>query len=304
MPPESTTPALNATEIKEQLYHDVMAKALADNTRVAYNKGWSCFSDYCTVRGIPPLSATPEDIADFMIELAMQPRPASGKLLSMGTICLYRSAISNKYKEVGKTSPTRDPKVDAVLKGLARIRGTDCRQVKALREHQIHDMLSLCDRNARDPRKKLISLRDAAIIAIGFAAALRRSEICHLRVEDIEMIEPLPGEEDPSIIIHIRKSKTDQEGVGQRVAVPSGKYLKPVKRLKKWLLASGITNGYLFQTMKRGGSLRGRPMHHSDIPRLIKYYAKLAGLDESEIAGPFAQGWFCYECGGSSCTVG
>ena len=37
--------------------------------------------------------------------------------------------------------------------------------------------------------------------------------------------------------------------------------------------------------MMRGGGLRGRPLHHSDIPRLLKHYAKTIGLNSDEIAG-------------------
>ena len=37
--------------------------------------------------------------------------------------------------------------------------------------------------------------------------------------------------------------------------------------------------------MKRGGGLRGRPLHHTDIPRLLKHYARTIGLITGEISG-------------------
>ena len=67
--------------------------------------------------------------------------------------------------------------------------------------------------------------------------------------------------------------------------MPDGRRLKPIKRLRTWLAESGITRGYVFQTMRRGGSLTGLPLHHSDIARLVKHYAAQIGLDETEIAG-------------------
>ena len=45
-----------------------------------------------------------------------------------------------------------------------------------------------------------------------------------------------------------------EEGRGQKIAVPEGRRLKPVQRLRTWLDESGITRGYVFQTMRRGGS--------------------------------------------------
>ena len=83
----------------------------------------------------------------------------------------------------------------------------------------------------------------------------------------------------------IRQSKTDQQGRGQRIAVQDGDGIRPIRRLKRYLGSSGITEGPLFQTMRRGGHLRGRPMHHSDIPRIVKQYAALIGLNPKDIAG-------------------
>jgi hypothetical protein len=67
---------------------------------------------------------------------------------------------------------------------------------------------------ATSPRSN-IQLRDRAILVVGFASAMRRSELVALKVEDLEWTaEGLP--------IQIRKGKTDQEGVGAAVAVPKG----------------------------------------------------------------------------------
>lgn len=262
----------------KEIYNEVLSSALAKNTRIAYEKGWSCFEDYCASRKIDSLSATPEEVADFLIELATRPSPKSGKTLSMGTVTLYRSGINKKYAEAGMVSPMNHPEVNAVFKGLSRIKGTASRQVKALREHHIKRMLDQCG-------DTLIGLRDAAIISVGFAGALRRSEICGLAVDDVEFIKPANGHSSKKMFVHIRKSKTDQEGKGQKIAIPEGKHLMPVQRLRDWLEASGITGGYLFQTMKRGGKLRGLPLHHSDVPRLVKHYARLVGLDSKEVSG-------------------
>ncbi|MCY3826532.1 MAG: site-specific integrase [Candidatus Dadabacteria bacterium] len=263
---------------KRVFYNEIASSALAQNTRIAYDKGWRCFEDYCISRNIDPFSITPEQTADFIIDLATQPRSNSGKILSMGTVSLYRSGINKKYTDAEKTSPMNHPKVVAVFKGLARIKGTAPRRVNALRERDIKRMLDQCPDTP-------IGKRDAAILAVGFAGALRRSEICALTMNDVEFIEPQSVKDSWKMFIYIRKSKTDQEGRGHKIAIPEGKYVKPIKRLRDWLQASGITEGPLFQTMKRGGRLRGLPMHHSDIPRLVKHYAALIGLDPKQVSG-------------------
>ena len=251
-------------------YDDVLFSSLADNTRIAYDKGWSCFQDYCVQAGVNPMAATPDQVTDFFI--------ANGKKLSVGTLYLYRSAINRQYVEAHKSSPTSHPKVIAVLKGLQRMCGTAPRRVQALREHHILRMLEQCG-------DSLIGLRNAAVISLGFSTALRRSEICALTMDDIQIIPPNHGDDTRRMFVHIRKSKTDQAGRGQRIAVPEGQKIKPIKRLEDWLQSSGITRGFVFQTMVRGGGLRGRPLHHADIPRLLKHYAGTIGLNPDEISG-------------------
>lgn len=263
---------------KRAFYDEIVSSALAQNTRTAYGKVWRCFEDYCVSRNIDPFSITPEQAVDFIIDLATIPRPKSGKTLSMATVALYRSGINKKYVEAEKTSPMNHPKVVAALRGLARMKGTVPRRVNALREHEIRGMLEQCP-------DTLIGKRDAAILAIGFAGALRRSEICGLTTNDVEFIEPRSRKDSWKMFVYIRRSKTDQEGRGQKIAIPEGRYVEPIKRLRDWLQASKIKEGPLFQTMKRGGSLRGLPMHHSDIPRLVKHYAALIGLDPKQVSG-------------------
>jgi integrase len=59
----------------------------------------------------------------------------------------------------------------------------------------------------------LIGRRDRAILLIGFAAALRRSELAALNVADVE-------QHADGLLLRIGRSKTDQEGAGARIPIP------------------------------------------------------------------------------------
>ena len=242
--------------------------AQAANTRIAYAKGWRCYADYCREFGVDPMAARPSDLVGFFVTTATRPSLGSGRTLSLGTLTMYRSAINRRYTEANVASPAASAEVADVFRALARLVGSPSRQVKALREHHIRRMLECCGETS-------IGLRDAAVLAVGFAAALRRSEVCALRVEDIELLG------SARMVVHIRRSKTDQAGTGQSVAVPDGKSIRPVSRLRAWLDGAEVQDGQLFQTMKRGGRPTGRPLHHSDIARLVKHYVKKIGLDPS-----------------------
>lgn len=77
------------------------------------------------------------------------------------------------------------------------------------------------------------SIRDRAVLALGLAAALRRSELVALQLADLEQVSE-------GLKLTIRHSKTDQEGEGQVIAVPSGKVLRPLARLNAWLIPTRI----------------------------------------------------------------
>lgn len=130
----------------------------------------------------------------------------------------------------------------------------------------------------------LIGKRGAAIIAVRFAGALRRSETSSLNVEDVKFLESRDTSEE-RMILTIRRSKTDQLGREERILVLDGEEIRPIDRLRIWLQSSGITTGPLLHTMKRRGCLQGRPMNPGDIARIVKNYSGLVRLDQQDIAG-------------------
>jgi integrase len=65
----------------------------------------------------------------------------------------------------------------------------------------------------------LLGVRDRALLLIGFAGALRRSEIVALRAEDCEFTSD-------GLVITLRLSKTDQEGEGRKIGIPNGSNLE------------------------------------------------------------------------------
>ncbi len=271
------TPAAHtpSPSIEDNFTERLYAAAMADNTRRAYAEGWAEFEGWCGRHGIVAMRATPTEVRDFFVSVAGRRRVATNKPLAFGTLMLWRCAIRRAFADANRASPTHHPEVTAVFKGLARLRGTRQRQVHALREDQLAAILALCPNTP-------IGMRDAAMLALGFAAALRRSELCGLQMGDIEWTRG--GGEALGIIVHVRRSKTDQAGAGQRVAVPFGTGIQPVARLERWLGARGRHAGHLFQSLRRDGKLTGNPLHHSDIPRLVKRYAAAIGLNPKEFS--------------------
>ena len=263
------------SSFRQQMY----ALELAPNTRVAYQKGWGSFEDFCLLVGIEdPLDANEEIVAKWLLHISTTPSKKGIKPLHPGTVKLYRSGINKAFEVSGRQSPGKHPLVNATLKAVCRDNAQPTRQAQPLREFHIEAMLKACPRS-------LIGYRDAAVIALGFSAALRRSELVSLMCDDIEMIDEEEDDQEAKLIVHIRQSKTDQFASGQQVPVINGKRIRPVSRLRRWLRSSKVAEGHLFRTMKRGDTIRANPLHPSDYVRLIKFYAEKVGIDPALVSG-------------------
>jgi len=111
---------------------------------------------------------------------------------------------------------------------------------------------------SRSEQNTLAGRRDRALLLLGFAAALRRSELVALDVEDLAF--------DRRRGVTIRVSKTDQEQEGTQVAVPyarAGNDVCPVRALHVYIEAAGIHRGPVFRRMRRGDTLTSAALRPS-----------------------------------------
>jgi integrase len=135
----------------------------------------------------------------------------------------------------------------------------------------IRELMELCKKDEIPNR----GLRDRALILIGFAAALRRSELIALDVEDIEFV--VEGLE-----LIVRKSKTDQQGIGhtRRVARGDVPITCPVTALRDWLNATKIAEGGIFRRVFKGGQIGGRIKSGEAVRGIVKRRLKEIGRED------------------------
>ena len=125
---------------------------------------------------------------------------------------------------------------------------------------------------ARSTSSGLVGLRDRALILLGFAGALRRSELVALDASDLMRTEN-------GLLVTIRRSKTDQEAEGTTIAISRGSQDCPVKAVEAWLRAASITEGAVFRSIGRSGKVADRRLCDRAVTVMIKRYAKQTGLD-------------------------
>lgn len=232
--------------------------ALSANTRIAYQNDLAHFIGW---GGSIPASS--EMVSQYLACYANLNAPAT---LSRRIVSINRAHTSQNLP-----SPTNADLVKATLRGIRRTVGTKQRQVEPLLKDDLVKVVS-----------SLVGFRgfrDRALLLIGFAGALRRSELAGLQFSDIEFVEH-------GLMIYLRHSKTDQEGEGRKIAIPYGRGMVcPVIALKEWLAISNISHGPLFRQVIGNSKVAGSALSSHAVAIIVKKYAALLKLDASKFSG-------------------
>ncbi|WP_043837840.1 site-specific integrase [Muricoccus aerilatus] len=242
-------------------------EASALNTRRAYGAAWSDFATWCDAAGHPPLPASPETVGTFLVARASTHKAAS---LSMRLV-----AIGQAHRLAGHRLDTGHPAIRETMKGIRRTHGTAPAKKDAAVADVIRDAVA-----APVQRPGPRALRDRALLLVGFAAALRRSELVALDVADVAFMAE-------GLILTLRRAKTDQDGRGVEIAIPFGRSERtcPVLTLHAWLGAAGIQAGPAFVSVTRHGRATGTRLSDRDVARVVKETVAAAGYDPTTFAG-------------------
>lgn len=202
--------------------------ALSESSRRAYRIDLDQFIAW---GGSVPTS--PEVVAQYLAAHAGQH--------AIATLSRRLVSIGKAHTTQGYSSPVDSDLVRATLRGIRHTHGSIQRQVAPAEKEDLLSMVA--------ELTGIKGIRDKALLLLGFAGAFRRSELVGLTVADIEQAKQ-------GLIVHLRFSKTDQEGRGRKVAIPFGRgVVCPVLALQAWLDISGITDGPVFRGVNRHGGI-------------------------------------------------
>lgn len=240
--------------------------APAPRTREAYERAWRSFAAWPGATFPTP----PATLASYIAHLA-------DRGVAPASIDLALAAISVAHTLANFPSPRSAPEVRLVRKGLRRARGTAQRQAAALAPAELAAIVGALPDDIH-------GLRDRALILLGFAAALRRSELVALNVEDLRFTAD-------GLEVTVRRSKTDQGGKGRVVGVHRGgrALTCPVRAAQAWidvLQVLKLKTGALFRGFAgRGSSRLTERLSDRDVARILQRAARTAGVDASRLSG-------------------
>lgn len=293
------------------------------NTLRAYRSDWLAWQAWCAVDGRTALPADPLDVAVYLAAAADATRDADGEAAtwsySPATLDRKAAAIAAVHAANGLPSPTRSDVVRLTLRGIRRVRNAQPVRKRPVLLDTLEVLLA--ERPADGWPSGVARRRDALLLLVGFAGALRRSELAALSVASVQVATDARTDE-PLLLVDLGITKTDPTGMHhQRVVLPRGQRRNtcPVCAFADWadlleICSSGghpavrawleaqqsevrsvhrchgyrgaaALGGPLFPAVSRHGRLGVQPMTGRAVADLIKRYAERAGLDPALFSG-------------------
>jgi integrase len=234
-------------------------------TKRAYTTAWQDFSAWCEGHDKQALPASGETVALYLADRAGS--------LKVATLAGRLAAISQAHQTAQHPSPTTSAEVRSVMGGIRRSQGTAPSQKAALLTEDLRGLLATLP-------DSLLGHRNRALLLLGFAGGFRRSELVALDVTDLTFASE-------GLVVVVRRSKTDQEGVGRKVGIAYGSQPQtcPVRAVRAWLDAAELREGAVFRPITRHGQLLDSRLADRAVARVVQRTAAAAGLDPSQYGG-------------------
>jgi site-specific recombinase XerD len=233
-------------------------------TQFDYAADWRSFTRWCESNQRQPLPASTETLLLYLLWLL-----ESGRKVT--TARRHASAIGSYHRAENLPIPAMAP-VWQFLTAAKRLRAEQPRRKHPVTVGQLREM---CRTERQDAR----GARNRAILVLGFASSLRRSNLVAFDRADVEF-------RDRGVLLRVRREKQDRTGDGRMVAVARGAHEQtcPARLLAEWIEIRGEMPGPLFTHIRNGHALVRR-LDAKQIGYIVQTAAGRIGLQASEYGG-------------------
>ncbi len=235
-------------------------KAAAPATLRAYRADWTHYAAWCAQAGFTPVPAVPATVGAYLASLAETHAPTTirRRLAAIGKM--------HRFNDLPWNPAHRD--IQGPLQGLLRQYGRPIQKAAALTLTMLRQLVATCDNSAR-------GRRDRALLLIGFAGALRRSELVALQVEDVTIVAG-------GLRVRLIRGKTDQTGEGAEIGLPRGRHVETcaVRAFEAWQAVAKRKAGPLFRRISTGGRIGDTALHPDAVRQILARRIAMAGLTQ------------------------
>lgn len=277
-PAEERTPAhLAGLADRARGYVEAASSA---NTRKAYAADWKHFAAWCRRSGLSPLPPQPQTVGLYITACASGAGGTPARATTHGTGANSVSTIERRLSSLtwnyaqrgGQKLDRKDRHIATVMAGIRNSHARPPVQKEAVMAEDIIAMIDTLDRGT------LRGLRDRAMLLVGYAGGLRRSEITglDLKADQTEdgrgFIEIL----DKGMLVTLR-GKTGWREV--EIGRGSSDATCPVAAIETWISFARIAHGPLFRRVTGQGKTVGPDrLNDREVARLVKRTVIAAGI--------------------------
>lgn len=269
---------------------NAVSRSRAKRTRYEYGKQFERFARWCEEHGRAPVPATTETVAAYLT--ALQDGSATGRKWAPSSLEVALSAVIVANRSSGHRIDRKADALNEVISGAKTLasEGRSPRKVAPIKSNDLRILLDLG--NADD----LLTRRDNALLGLGFAAALRRSEIVGLdfakRGDGTGYVEII----EAGVRITLLTSKAAQ-GEAVEIAIPRRATPTVCDAITDWVQLAGLEPGKpMFQRIGKGRKRQtGERISDRQVARIIKTRVRARALafgaskaEADEIAGVYA----------------
>ena len=282
-------------------------KSKAKNTQDKYEGDWLKFVDYCKNKykcnplDVDDLDSAYALTANYMDWLHEDPEakilkgssnipgreklnnnPYSSTAYKASTIQRILASIAYKYRLNNFQFDRKNPNIAETISAIVRNeKNLKSGQAKEILKVDIEKIIN----SIHDDEEDYSTIRDKALILVGFYSFCRRSELLSMKDEHLHF-------GDDGIQVLIPFSKTDQTGEGRMIFLPTtNDKFCPVKALKNWLDVARIDKGPLFYKVNKSNTIekytinqRNQKVSLNDASfvLILKKRARAAGLEDCD----------------------
>jgi integrase len=279
----------------------IIKQATAENTKAAYRKDLTYFWAWAAASlGIEPAyPVAVEVLVKFIVDHTGAMDAAVDQALvnagvkqrtgahSVSTITRRISSVSMAHKFQGIKDEANPCRAEAVRLLLSKVRRASVKggwrpaKKKAATLDVLFTLLATCG------TEKMIDIRDRALLYFAFSSGgRRRSEVAAARVEHLTAVAD-------GYLFYLESSKTDQDAAGDQKPLLG----KAGRAVADWLSAAGITEGFLFRALTKGGQVTESGIREKTVARIVQKRAAMAGLDPRLFGGHSLRSGFIAEAG-------
>jgi integrase len=238
--------------------------AYADRTRDAYQRAWTSFVAWCGKRNVQALPADPETVAVWLDVIAKG--DGDRKPLARSSLNQALSSVIMHHRDAGYAFDRKHAAIARVWKGISntKARQQTVRKAKPVLADDLRALIETLD------QRTALAARDAALLALGWAAALRRSELVSLDWQKLGAGGGFVNIDERGIVVTLMASKASQDQA-ESIVVPRQHMAKACEALEAWAAFAKLNVGQpVFRPIDRHQNISAERLTDRSVARIVK----------------------------------